>query len=506
MRYSPLLAVILVTLALAAGATPGRAAPGVAPVAGAAGSVETAADVNCSGALDSVDSLIILRFVSGLSVNQQQPCPVIGSVNAGLTFGDTNCDHGVNSVDALALLRFIAGLSQLRDCAVSALFPGEVNGHKITVTTATGGELEAADERWTDLFAVRGVTAADVKVALGTPPADSGLEFQMGMYQTAGADWAPALQTYRDNTEASSPGTLLFEDVTISGRAVIKVTQPADGTVPPVYYYAAGDTLFWFVTGDAQLAEQVIAGLPAAATQAGAGAEGSPPPGVGPLNIMLIEQPLPPICVAGPPQPIRGLVIDVLSGAPSAVNIFTTTAISGALTPPTYVGPMLFFNYEAQRFGSGNERIQIDVRTPLGGFGISIIPFSIQHCLAGTWQDGPRVLTISHSGTSVAAEITSGELSCGETGTAFTGSLDVASFSGGDLKICNPPECVDAGYLEKAVLAPYSATVADDGKSISLEWTNQFFDLVYEDDRLVSCPPSHTTTESFTITRLSSAG
>ena len=64
-------------------------------------------DINCSGAVDSVDGLGIARFVAGLTVGQTQPCPAIGSA---AVFGDVNCDDTVTAVDSLFVLRHVAGL------------------------------------------------------------------------------------------------------------------------------------------------------------------------------------------------------------------------------------------------------------------------------------------------------------------------------------------------------------------------------------------------------------
>jgi hypothetical protein len=37
------------------------------------------ADIDCSGAVDPVDSLKLLRFDAGLSVSQNALCPAVGS-------------------------------------------------------------------------------------------------------------------------------------------------------------------------------------------------------------------------------------------------------------------------------------------------------------------------------------------------------------------------------------------------------------------------------------------
>jgi hypothetical protein len=66
-------------------------------------------DVDCSGAVNSVDALKISRHIAGLDVAQTQPCPGIGT-GEGDVFGDVNCDGGVTAVDALFVLRFVAAL------------------------------------------------------------------------------------------------------------------------------------------------------------------------------------------------------------------------------------------------------------------------------------------------------------------------------------------------------------------------------------------------------------
>jgi hypothetical protein len=56
-------------------------------------------DVNCSGTLNAVDALGVLRKAAGLPA---PPC----------TFnGDVNCDGKLNAVDALLILRVAAGLN-----------------------------------------------------------------------------------------------------------------------------------------------------------------------------------------------------------------------------------------------------------------------------------------------------------------------------------------------------------------------------------------------------------
>jgi hypothetical protein len=66
-------------------------------------------DVDCTGIVNSVDALKVLRNGAQLSVTQTEPC-----IDIGLSFphiGDVDCNGSVTSVDALKILRFNAGLS-----------------------------------------------------------------------------------------------------------------------------------------------------------------------------------------------------------------------------------------------------------------------------------------------------------------------------------------------------------------------------------------------------------
>lgn len=66
-------------------------------------------DIDCSGALSSVDALKLLQVIAGLGISQQPGCPIVGAVITGIS-GDIDCDGDVDSVDALLVLRFLAGL------------------------------------------------------------------------------------------------------------------------------------------------------------------------------------------------------------------------------------------------------------------------------------------------------------------------------------------------------------------------------------------------------------
>ena len=75
-------------------------------------------DVDCSGGINSVDALKILRSNAALSVSQTEPCPDICENLLPALFGDVDCSGSVNSVDALKVLRYNAGLDpgQAKPC------------------------------------------------------------------------------------------------------------------------------------------------------------------------------------------------------------------------------------------------------------------------------------------------------------------------------------------------------------------------------------------------------
>jgi len=74
--------------------------PTPSPLAGTRG------DVDCSGTIDSVDSLFVLQYVAGLRMGSAT-C-VEGTVY--LTGADGECDGDVDSVDAMFILQYVAGL------------------------------------------------------------------------------------------------------------------------------------------------------------------------------------------------------------------------------------------------------------------------------------------------------------------------------------------------------------------------------------------------------------
>jgi CSLREA domain-containing protein len=81
-------------------------------LAGDACDAPGSANVDCNGAINSVDALKVLRYAAGLSITQSEPCLDIGEgpLTSQWNQGDVDCSGGVNSVDALLVLRSNATL------------------------------------------------------------------------------------------------------------------------------------------------------------------------------------------------------------------------------------------------------------------------------------------------------------------------------------------------------------------------------------------------------------
>jgi hypothetical protein len=73
------------------------------------------ANVNCDGATDKLDLLLLLGAAGGLRHVQPSGCGMPGETLDGITLGDVDCDGVFGALDVLALLRYLGGLP-LGDC------------------------------------------------------------------------------------------------------------------------------------------------------------------------------------------------------------------------------------------------------------------------------------------------------------------------------------------------------------------------------------------------------
>ncbi len=476
-------------------------------------------DVNCDGAVNAVDALTLLRHVAALSVNQVQPCTAIGTETDGLAFGDANCDGAVNAVDALAVLRHVAGIAPLQDCGAPGLVPDEIDGVTLLIETSSGQDFVAVeDQGWDDTFAAMGISAADVNLTTGTAPTDSDLDFQMGAFEIVGFDWESKLAVFIADIEARSGGLITFDEINLGGKDATRGTKTDEPTVAPIYYYVLGDALIFIQSPDEAPVAEALGGLPATSQSALSGPPVARPAGALPqefeIGILPVRVPNPAACVGYVEEIsvrffITNLTLRILMPHPW-FHAFSSTFGGGQTEPDEWSGNFLYsFNYTANTLPAtqpGNETITVFVsETSDPGsdiVGTTKLPFPVELCLSGQWQDGPRILAITHEGDSVTAEIVSGTLVCGEGGTAFSATLNGNTLTGGDLKVCNPDECVDAGILPKTAVESFEGLVTDDAKVAAIIRQKQFFDFEYDDDNnLIACTPSDVSPAGFSIDR-----
>jgi hypothetical protein len=382
--------------------------------------------------------------------------------------------------------------------------PSSVVSLDIRTLSITGDDLDSSDPAVASFLI--GSNPSEVEIAASTASDDNGVVFQAGAIRIPGRDWSAALDALAASTGGTFPVT--WDRITLSGRGVLRGQEVRDALVPPIYYLASGDTLYYVQSSEAGAAEETIGVLPEGSASGGGSGSNFPPPGSSPLVIMIMQQPSRPVCVGEPPgrQHLMMMALDTgLGGVPSPYATFTVTGeVMASSSPPLLVGPIADLPYAAARYGGGREQLTIEAHGLMGGLGFHTLPFDVQHCLYGTWQDDARVLRITPPNSDAfTAEVQSGTLCEEEGGTAFSGTLAGDRVNGSDLKTCSPKNCVDAGFIEKLVFTPFSGVVADDGLSITIDWTGPFYQ--WEEDNqgnLLSCVQTSTEDNSFTITRL----
>ncbi len=497
------------------------------------GSALTWGDVDCQDGVTTRDNQALLRAVLiQAPLSQAEGCPDIGAVVnvdviGPLLWGDADCDGEVNSRDSQATLRNVLGqnpLSQTPPCpgigdptqatlgvGVDGNLVTVIGGETLDVHKGTGADMLEADASWSDYLSELGLTPDDVSAASAAPSAGSDLDFRMISIEAIGVDWSGPLAELVAGMQVHPESGYVAEEVLLGAKNVTKVTVVDDTSLPPVYYAALGRDLAMIISGDEALVALALEALPgpSAAAKSAMPQGSSPPPlGVNPIVLRPLFPMVRPVCVAEPFGRVRIELMAVDGGyqVPIPVSFVSLGGALGEVTPSLSYGPVSSFLYRANSFGN-QEQLTIQAIAPAGGQGIHSLQFPVQHCLNGQWQDGPRVLEVGHIFTQVTSNITSGELVCGEAGTAFTGQLDPGSdrFSGSDMKVCNPEDCVDAGLLDKTDEVEYSAAISLGGNGIDFTWTRKLFDYQYDDETgdLVACTESGTEDSSFSISRIS---
>ncbi len=381
--------------------------------------------------------------------------------------------------------------------------PSEIAGLEVVITSLKGDELDP--DAMAGLTEAYGVEPALVELAIAVD--ESGLSFQAGVIRVPGRNWAAVLDALA-GTGALGYGAT-YEWVQMGGRRILKAQSSDDPALPAVHYASLGDAVFYVQSSDAGAVESSVDALPDVESGSASGEWQPPVPGTFPLLLTFIERPQSPVCVGEPGgrQWLKVMAIDTGLGVPYP---YTTFSVSGRLmessSQPFQTGPMAIFPYAAERYGAdGREEVRVDAVSLMGGLGQATLAFDVRHCLYGTWQDGERVVRITPPfSDSVTAEVIEGTLCGADGGIDFSGVLSGDQLTGDVLTVCNPDECVDPGLLPPSATVPFTARVADDGRSVDFDWTGSFYQFGEDSQgKIVSCTRTNTEDHQFTITRLS---
>ncbi len=381
----------------------------------------------------------------------------------------------------------------------------EIGGLEVVITSLKGDELDP--DAMAALAETYGVDPAQVEIAGAAAADENGLTFQAGVIRVPGRNWAAVLDAL-GGTGTSGYGAT-YEWVELGGRRVLKAQSADDPALPPVHYASLGDAVFYVQSSDAGAVESSVDALPDEEGQGGSEEWQPPVPGTFPLLLTFIERPQAPVCVGGPAgrQWLKVMAIDTGLGVPYPYTTFSVTGrLMRASSQGVQAGPMAIIPYAAERYGSdGREEVRVDAVSLMGGLGQATLAFDVRHCLYGTWQDGERVVRITPPfSDSVTAEVIEGTLCGAEVGIDFSGVLDGNQLTGDELTVCNPDECVDPGLLPPSATVPFTARVADDGRSVDFDWTGSFYQFGEDSQgNIVSCTRTSTEDHQFTITRLS---
>ncbi|MEX0825483.1 MAG: hypothetical protein WD184_01805 [Acidimicrobiia bacterium] len=388
--------------------------------------------------------------------------------------------------------------SELLDQALSSL-SGEVE-----LVSITGEALDLTDADVAALIESFASDAGDVEIAAAFQSEAGGPSFVAGAIRVPRRDWNGVLEALAESGEIHG---VTYEWIEMAGRQVLRATAADEFGWTPVVYISLGDTVLYFQSSDQAAVESAVESLPESPEGDEPVAYDPPAPGIFPLMLVIIRQPQQPVCVAEPAgrHRLEVMAIDTGLGIPYP---YTTFFVSGRLMDPNVapqVGPMATYPYSAISYGSdGRELVQVEGISLAGGQGQTTLAFEVRHCLEGTWQDGDRVIRIAPPGSpAITAEVISGEICREEGGLDFSGTLEGDRLTGGDLKVCNPEECVDAGLLPASITVPFIGQVADDGQSVAIDWVGAYYEIEEDSSgNAISCTNTHTEDNQFTITRL----
>ena len=144
---------------------------------------------------------------------------------------------------------------------LEALIPDTVGEITMQKTSTKGDEFIASsdsDPAVAKFIQDLGVSPGDISLAIGFGfTADASSSLGMFVFRAEGADTNRLVSAFKEANDADRDAPLTWSSTTIGGKTV-ETAVDADTTF---YLYAKNDVLF-YISGDADSAEEVISGLP----------------------------------------------------------------------------------------------------------------------------------------------------------------------------------------------------------------------------------------------------
>lgn len=160
-------------------------------------------------------------------------------------------------VFALALSKAPAfAQSRHADPELETILPKVLGGISLIVESQAGTDLMTNSAAFDAFLKSLGKTRSDFTVA--SAYARDGLKAQIGSWRVKGVDQTLLLPGFKAAMQASSETPLTNADLTLAGKAVVRIGDPGQLAQGPLYVIVRGDVLLFVQTPEPQLAEEAI--------------------------------------------------------------------------------------------------------------------------------------------------------------------------------------------------------------------------------------------------------
>ena len=148
---------------------------------------------------------------------------------------------------------------------LEALIPAEIDGIPLQKSSMSGDQFVtsgSSSRELQDFLGGLGVAVNDVSIAIGVGLApQSGDAVAMFVFRAEGADTDQLVRGFKEAYDADNEEGLVWEPVTIGGKAVERTTNPQQPD-QVIYLYARDDILFFLTTATEGQAAEALAALP----------------------------------------------------------------------------------------------------------------------------------------------------------------------------------------------------------------------------------------------------